>query len=212
MLRSSRLSLRASRIAGQVRAGYWLRHGAQAMPLLHIHRPGAAPVATVVDLGLHGKVGVAEWPEVVRLLDAGRDVVSFDLRGVGETRMRYRAESIDDPELASLDEPRAYEDPLSGVLANHVYNAQLTGRPYFLGMIEDVEMVTRFARERLGARRLELRARGDAQLLAESAAEVLPGVELAAGGAPGFRWSEAVEQMRELWPIQYLLPRGADVR
>jgi dienelactone hydrolase len=191
---------------------YWLHHGALAIPLLHVHRPGAVGDATVIDLGLHGKVGVADWPEVVRLLDEGDDVLSFDLRGVGETRMRYRAESIDDPGLAALDEPSAYEDPLSGVLANHVYNAQLTGRPYFLQMIEDVEIVVRFARDGLGARRIQVRARGDAMALAEAASEVLDGVALRPGGGPGFRWSVAVEKMQEVWPIQYLLPRGADVR
>jgi hypothetical protein len=192
---------------------YRLNHGALAIPLLHVHRPDAAPPrATTIDVSLHGKVGAAEWPEVVRLLDEGHDVLSFDLRGVGETRMRYRAESIDDPALAALDEPSAYESPLSGVLANHVYNAQLLGRPYFLEMIEDVEIVVRFARTRLGAQRIEVRARGDAQALAEAASEVLEGVTLRPGGRPGFRWSEAVETMREDWPIQYLLPRGADFR
>jgi hypothetical protein len=93
-----------------------------------------------------------------------------------------------------------------------VYNAQLMGRPYFLEMIEDVEIVVRFARTRLGAQRIEVRARGDAQALAEAAAEVLDGVALPPGGGPGFRWSEAVETMQEVWPIQYLLPRGADFR
>jgi hypothetical protein len=125
--------------------------------------------------------------------------------------MRYRAESIDDPELAALDEASAYESPLSGVLANHVYNDQVSGRPYFVGMIDDVEIVARFARERLGARRLQVRGRGDAGRLAESAAEAL-GLELRPGGAPAFRWSQAVETMQEVWPIQYLLPRGADYR
>jgi hypothetical protein len=191
---------------------YWLHHGGLAIPLLHVHRPGGASRATIVDVGLHGKVGAAEWPEIVRLLDDGHEVVSFDLRGVGETRMRYRAESIDDPELAAMDEASAYESPLSGVLANHVYNAQLLGRPYFLEMIEDVEIVVHFARTRLGARRIEVRARGDAQALAEAASEVLGGVALHPGGGPAFRWSEAVETMQEVWPIQYLLPRGADFR
>jgi len=191
---------------------YWLHHGGLAIPLLHIHRTGTERDTTILDVGLHGKVGLAEWPEVVRLLDEGKDVLSFDLRGVGETRMRYRAESIDDPELAALDEESAYENPLSGVLENHVYNAQLSGRPYFLEMIEDVEVVARFAREKIGARRLQVRARDDAQALAVAPAEAVEGVEPGPGGAPAFRWSEAVEQMREIWPIQYLLPRGADYR
>ena len=201
-----------SAIGGTRMDRYWLRHQGLAIPLLHIHRQREARDGTVIDVGLHGKVGPAEWPDVVRLLDAGHDVISFDLRGVGETRMRYRAESIDDPELAALDEAAAYENPLSGVLANYVYNDQVIGRPYFLGMIEDVEIVAYFARSRLGARRLQVRGRGGAQRLAESAAEVLHDVELLPGSGPAFRWSEAVEKMQEVWPIQYLLPRGADVR
>ena len=199
-------------VAGARIDRYWLRRGTPAIPLLHIHRPGGAAKAVVIDVGLHGKVGPADWPGVVRLLDQGHDVVSFDFRGVGETRMRYRAESIDDPELAALDEEAAYESPLSGVLENYVYNDQVMGRPYFLGMIEDVETVASFARRRLGARRLQVRGRGDAQLLAESAAEALEGIELLPGGESAFRWSEAVETMREVWPIQYLLPRGADYK
>jgi hypothetical protein len=201
-----------STVAGARIDRYLLHHGALSIPLLHIHRAGAAPAVTIVDVSLHGKVGPAEWSEVVRLLDQGHDVLSFDLRGVGETRMRYRAESIDDPALAALDEVAAYESPLSGVLENHVYNAQVAGRPYFLEMIEDVEIVVRFARARLDRTRVQVRARGDAQTLAEAAAEVVEGVELGPGGEPAFRWSRAVETMQETWPIQYLLPRGADYK
>jgi hypothetical protein len=144
-------------------------------------------------------------------VEAGDAVLSFDLRATGETRMRYRAASIDDPALAAQDEARAYASPLSGVLANHVYNALLTGRPYFLEMIEDVEIVARFAREHLGAGRIALRPRGEAGALADAAVRALPGLErlATAAPAPAFRWSEAVEQMREVWPIQYLLPGGA---
>jgi hypothetical protein len=201
-----------STTAGDVRIDrYRLRRGDLSIPLLHIHRAGAPRAGTIIDVALHGKAGVAEWPEVTALLDAGHDVVSFDFRGVGETRMRYRAESIDDPELAALDEAAAYENPLSGVLANYVYNDQVSGRPYFLGMMEDVDAVARFARERLGSGRVQVRGRGDALLLAESASEVL-GIPLAPGSGSSFRWSEAVEKMQEIWPIQYLLPRGADYR
>jgi hypothetical protein len=94
------------------------------------------------------------------------------------------------------------------VLANHVYNALLTGRPYFLETMEDAEIVARFAREHLRAGPLAVRARGDAGTLADAVAETLPGIARVPGRAV-FRWSEAVEQLRELWPIQYLLPGGA---
>jgi hypothetical protein len=198
---------------GGVRIDRYLLHHSErlAIPLLYVHREGAARRPLALDLDLDGKVDTRTWPAVQRLLDAGRDVLSFDLRGMGETRMRYKAASIDDPELAALDEDRAYVSPLSGVLANYVYNSLLTGRPYFLEMLEDVEIVGRFARETLGAERLAVVPRGDAGALAEAAAEVIPGLELQAS-ASAFRWSDVVEQMRELWPIQYLLPAGAWLR
>jgi hypothetical protein len=60
--------------------------------------------------------------------------------------MAYRAASPDDPALAQLDFDRAYVSPVSGILADYVYNLILTGRPYFLQMIEDVEIATRFFR------------------------------------------------------------------
>ena len=104
--------------------------------------------------------------------------------------------------------------PLSGVLANHVYNAQLLGRPYLLEMIEDVEIISRFARARLGAKELAIDAPGEARLLARAAAAALPDVALVlpAGSEPTFSWKEAVETLRETWPIHYLVPEGASLR
>ena len=189
---------------------YRLHHGETVLPLLHIHGGSGAPARALLDLGLEGKAGPEDWDEIRARVAAGDDVLSFDLRGTGETRMRYRAESVDDPALAAADERTAYASPLSGVLANHVYNALLTGRPYLLQMIEDAEMVSRFARLHLGARSVEVRGRGDAAFLAEAVAEALPGVRLRVQAAgPRFRWSEIVEEMREIWPIQYLYPGGA---
>jgi hypothetical protein len=190
---------------------YRLHHSEHlVIPLLHIHRTAAGRGRAVIALALDGKVGVADWPAVVRRLDAGDEVLSFDFRGVGETRMRYRAESGDDPALAEKDEARAYFNPLSGVLANHVYNALLTGRPYFLEMIEDVEIVTRFAREVLGATRIALAPSPDAALLADVAAASVTSVTVAPSSpSPTFAWREAVEHLREVWPIQYLVPGAA---
>ena len=190
---------------------YRLFHGEHlVIPLLHIHRETAAPGRAVIALALEGKVGTADWASVRRRLEAGEDVLSFDLRGVGENRMRYRAASGDDPTLAEADEARAYFNPLSGVLANHVYNALLIGRSYLLESIEDVEIVARFAREKLGRPRLTLAPSESARGLAAAAAKVLPGLEVeAAAEGPPFRWGDLVEQMREVWPIQYLLPGGA---
>jgi dienelactone hydrolase len=189
---------------------YRLYHGEHlVIPVLHIRREPPVRGRVVLALSLEGKVGAADWPEVRRRLDAGEEVVSFDLRGVGENRMRYRAASGDDPTLAEADEARAYFNPLSGVLANHVYNSLLTGRPYLLEAIEDVEIVSRFAREKLGRAKLVLAPSATARGLADAAAKVLPGLEVDAADAPPFAWAEVVEQMRETWPIQYLLPGAA---
>jgi Acetyl xylan esterase (AXE1) len=190
---------------------YLLRHsGTLLMPLLYLHRHGVAPRATLLDIGLEGKLDGRDWVQVTRLMDEGYEIVSFDLRGVGETRMRYRAVSGDDPTIAPEDEEAAYRSPLSGVLANYVYNALLIGRPYFLELIEDVEIAARFSRMKLGAQKIVACGRGDGHLLAKAASEVLPGVEwLAESGVEPFRWSEAVESLREIWPISYLLPGGA---
>jgi hypothetical protein len=127
--------------------------------------------------------------------------------------MRYKAVSIDDPELAALDETSAYVSPVSGVLANYAYNGLLTGRPYLFELIEDAEVAARFSREKLGARRVAVGEIGDARTLATAVAAVLPGIELvpARGGRRAFSWAETVEEMREVWPIHYLVPGGAYV-
>jgi hypothetical protein len=98
------------------------------------------------------------------------------------------------------------------VLANHVYNAQLVGRPYLLELVEDVEIAVRFARARLGARSLAIDAKGDARLLAELAGAALAvNVAEPRDGEPAFSWSDAVSRRLELWPIHYLLPGGGSV-
>ena len=184
------------------------------MPLLHVHREGAESGRLLLLLGLGGKVGPRDWPVLEARLGDGYEIVSFDPRGLGETRMRYKATSIDDPALAPADEAAAYASPLSGVLANHVYNAQLVGRPYLLELIEDVEIAARFGRARLAARELAIEGAGDARLLARAAAAALPDVALVAapGAATAFSWSDAVERGLETWPIPYLVPGGAELR
>jgi len=202
----------ASEIHGAIIDRYRLHHsGGLAMPVLHVHPRQGRAARTLLRLGLTGKIRPEDWEDVEADLARGDAVVSFDPRGQGETRMRYKAVSIDDPELAQLDEEAAYASPLSGVLANHVYNALLTGRPYFLQMIEDAEIAARFAREALGARRLAVAGRGVAHTFAAATATVLPDLELvpAAPDDESFSWSAAVEEGREQWPIQYLVPGGA---
>ena len=201
----------SSRLGDVLLDRYRLHHSqGLVIPVVHAHRANAARGPVALALSLEGKVGVTDWPELRRRLDAGEEAITFDFRGVGENGMRYRAASGDDPTLAEADEKRAYFSPLSGVLANHVYNSHLTGRPYFLEMIDDVAVVARFAREQLGASRVAVAAFGEAGLLADAVPEVLPGVVRSPPSArPAFAWSDIVEEMRELWPIQYLLPGGA---
>ena len=190
---------------------YRLYHsGGLVLPILHIHRREGRTNRIVLDFGLNGKAGPGDWPAILGHLKKGFEVVSLDPRGLGETRMRYRATSIDDPALAPADEDEAYASPLSGVLANHVYNALLTGRPYVLEMVEDVEIAGRFARETLGARSLAVAGRGEARAVAALAAEVLPGLEPLSGRDLAW-WRRTVEELSEDWPIALALPGGAYV-
>jgi len=126
--------------------------------------------------------------------------------------MPYKASSPDDPALAQLDFNHAYVSPLSGVLADYVYNSLLTGRPYFLQMIEDVEIASRFAREVIKPNaELKITAMGEAYMLASAVSETLNIQLLSQPDARIEKWSDLVNQERELWPIQYLLPDGAYV-
>jgi Acetyl xylan esterase (AXE1) len=194
---------------------YVLHHsGGLRLPLVHVHAAGSAtPARAVLWMSDHGKARAEDWPTLRKYVSDGHDVVSFDGRGLGETRMRYTAMSIDDPSLAQADFDHAYGNALSSVLADYVYNSLLTGRPYYLQLIEDVEIASRFAREHLGAQSLAVAAQGDAYTLAHDAAAVLPRLELLPdSGARVLSWADLVEKEQEVWPIQYLLPGGAYVR
>lgn len=182
------------------------------LPLLHIHKEQKQR-RVLIWLGENGKVSAQDWPNVMEKLNDGYDVVSIDPRGLGETRMQYKAASPDDPTLAKADFDSAYVDPLESVLAGYVYNSVLTGRPYFLQMIEDVEITTRFVHAQLnGQSELSVMGVGDAYTLATAASKIVPGVKLAEQpGGKLQKWSSLVEEKRELWPIEYLLPGGAYV-
>jgi hypothetical protein len=167
----------------------------------------------LLDLSYDGAVGAGEAALVESRLAEGWELVSFDARGLGENRMRYKAVSVDDPALAPPTEEVAYASPISGVLANHVYNALLTGRPYFLELIEDAEIAARFARERLGAARVAVSGRGPARTWAAAVARAVPGIEAGPGtDASALDWAALVEGQREIWPIHQLLPGGAYLR
>jgi hypothetical protein len=182
------------------------------LPLLHIHK-NTAPHPALLWLGEDGKVTAQQWPDVTRYLDAGYDIISIDPRGLGETRMPYKAASPDDPALAQMDFDHAYVSPISGVLADYVYNSLLSGRPYFLQMIEDVEIATRFVRERINPQtELTITGEGTAYTLASAVSEALPNIKLISQpDSRILKWSDLVNEKRELWPIQYLLPGGAYV-
>jgi hypothetical protein len=81
-------------------------------------------------------------------------------------------------------------------------------------MMEDVEIAVRFARVQLGAREVAIDAPGDARLLARAVAAALPDVALVrpAAAETAFDWAGAVESLREIWPIHYLVPGGASLR
>jgi len=201
----------SSEAAGVSIDRYLLRHSKLLeMPLLHIHKSAAGKRTVLLWFREGGKATAADWPDIKKYVEQGYDVVSFDFRGLGETRMPYTAVSPDDPTLGALDFDHAYVNSISGVLANHVYNSLLTGRPYFLQMIEDAEIAGRFAREKLGAKGVAVTAPDGGYTLASAIAETLPRIELLPQpDAKVLKWSEIVEQKQEIWPIQYLLPSGA---
>jgi hypothetical protein len=203
----------SSKTAGVSIDRFLLRHSRLLeIPLLYIHASAANKRGALLWFRESGKATAADWPEIKKYVDEGYDVVSFDFRGLGETRMPYTAVSPDDPALGALDFDHAYSNPISGVLANHVYNSLLTGRPYFLQMIEDAEIAGRFVQEKLGAKVVAVTAPGAGFTLASAIAETLPGIQLLPRpDAKVLKWSELVEQKQEIWPIQYLLPSGAYV-
>lgn len=180
------------------------------MPLLFIHQDSNEKRDVLLWFSEAGKATSGDWDELQKRLREGYDIVTFDLRGMGETRMPFTAVSPDDPALGKLDFDDAYANALSGVLANYVYNSLLTGRPYFFEMIEDAEIAAQFAKEKLGRNVKAVSAAGVNYTLASAIAEVLPGVKLLVNAdSKVLRWSELVEQKQEVWPIQFLVPGGA---
>jgi len=179
------------------------------MPLLHIHKASNERKDILLWFSEKGKATAGDWPGIEKFLQSGYSIVSFDFRGLGETRMPYSAVSPDDPMVGKLDFDHAYMNPVSGVLANHVYNSLLTGRPYFFQMIEDAEIAKRFAKEKLGATVFAVTAPGDGFTLASAITETFPDVKLVPQDASVLKWSDLIERKQEIWPIQYLVPGGA---
>jgi len=207
-------NLGSSEFEGITMDRYALHHsGNLVMPLLHIHRAQQKNRRWLLWFTKDGKAGADDWPQIVKQLDAGFDIVTFDFRGLGETRMPYKAVSEDDPSLAQLDYDHAYVNPLSSVLADYVYNSLLTGKPYFLQMIEDAEIAVLFSDAELHASKFSVTTGGDGATLASAIAETLPAIKfLPQPDSQVIPWSDLVLQRRELWPIQYLMPGGAYIQ
>jgi Acetyl xylan esterase (AXE1) len=187
-----------------------LRHSRElTMPLLFIHLGSNEKRSTLFWFGESGKATAAEWGQLQKRLREGYDIVTFDFRGLGETRMPFTAVSPDDPALGKLSFDAAYANPISGVLANHVYNSLLTGRPYFFQMIEDAEIAKRFVEEKLRRNVTAVTGAGESSTLATAVSEALPGVKLLDAAEKDLSWRVLVEHKQEVWPIQLLVPGGA---
>src|SRR5437667_12872726 len=76
---------------------YLLHHSRYLkMPLLHVHRERGGRHPVLFWLGENGKATARDWPSLAKYLNEGYDIVSLDPRGLGETRMAYKAVSPDD--------------------------------------------------------------------------------------------------------------------
>ncbi|MDR3752434.1 MAG: acetylxylan esterase [Terracidiphilus sp.] len=181
------------------------------MPLLHFCKDGDHPKGAVLWVSLRSKASREDWPQITKLLNDGYEVFSFDFRGMGETSMKFRVDSSSASSANTFDE--AYVDPLNSVMADYVYNSLLTGRPYFLQMMDDLKIVELFIRSRnsrFPRESLTLDATGEAYSLAVRFQEIDPEVSvLKQESAQVLSWSTLVAQGQEQWPIVFLMPSGA---
>ena len=201
--------------SGQIQIDHYVLHHSDGLqiPLLYFHSAKNPRDKILLWVDLNSKASQEDWAEVSNLVKKGENVISFDFRGTGEDRMKFEATSSEYLKFAVMDSTQIYFNPLSGVFANYVYNSLLTGRPYFLQMIEDTEIVSRFLRSHLKVREIKITATADARMLAREIVETLPDIKPKSNeDINGVRWSEIINEERELWPIHNLLPGGAFIR
>jgi cephalosporin-C deacetylase-like acetyl esterase len=207
-----------SSAAGAVQIDRYVLHHSTylEMPLLHIHRDSSHSRGAVLWFGIDGKASEKDWPQISKLVDNGYEVFSFDFRGVGETRMSYRTDGSESPYSTRDNSEEWYVNPLSSVLADYVYNSLLTGRPYFLEMMDDIKIAQLFIRTRnsqLAAQGVTIAASGEAHSLALRFKEIDPDVTvLTPPSVPILNWSSLVAQGQEQWPIAFLMPYGATLK
>jgi hypothetical protein len=127
--------------------------------------------------------------------------------------MNYRVDFSDASSPAQGNFDQAYVNPRGSVLAAYVYNSLLTGRPYFLQLMDDLKIAELFVRNRephQSPQPLALAASGEAYSLAIRFQEVDPHVTmLTPASAPILNWSTLAAQGQEQWPIAFLVPSGA---
>ena len=205
-------SVGESQFGGATISKYVLRHSRYLqMPVLRIRKTGSDHGPVLLWLGENGKATAEDWPTIAKYVEDGYTVVSFDPRGLGETRMPFKAISPDDPALAHLDFDQAYVSPLSSVLGGYEYNALLVGRPFLLQTIEDAEIALRFVRA-IAPGSAGIFVAGSAngrQRREPDRGDVARRQAVPDAANESFRWSQIVEQKTEMWPIQFLLPGGA---
>ena len=200
---------------GEIQIDQFVLHHSDDLqiPLLYFHSAKNPADKILLWLNLNGKASQKDWAEISNLVKKGENVISFDFRGTGEDRMIFEATSSDDLKFAVMDSTQVYFNPLSGVFANYVYNALLTGRPYFLQMIEDTEIVNRFIQSHLKVKEIKVTATTDTKMLAHEIVETFPDVKPRnQEDINGIKWSQIITEERELWPIHNLLPGGAFIR
>jgi hypothetical protein len=210
-----RWEARGGSTAGTVHIDLYLLHHSTylEMPLLHFHSEVGQPKGAILWISLDGKASEKDWPRVSKLVSDGYEVFSFDFRGLGETRMNYRVDSSDASSPAQGNFDQAYVNPRGSVLADYVYNSLLTGRPYFLQLMDDLKIAELFVRNlepHQPPQPLALAASGEAYALAIRFQEVYPHVTiLSPASAPILNWSTLAAQGQEQWPIAFLMPSGA---